>query len=73
MATIIPDPKDLTWPQWSQTVVGFNPTFGQYLHPSMDWRLFASQLTYLAPQTPRPQQYATWQLWAQATRQVLAS
>lgn len=73
MAAIVPNPGNLSWSQWAQTVAGFNPTFGQYLHPAMEWQDFGRKLQYLVPQAPRPEVFNTWQGWATAVRQVLAS
>jgi len=73
MANIIPNPDNLSWQQWAMTVVGFNPAFGQYLHPSMTWKDFAGKLQYLVPQVPRSDLFSTWQHWASAVKQVLAS
>lgn len=73
MANIIPNPDNLSWQQWAMTVVGYNPVFGQYLHPSMEWQDFGRKLQYLVPQSPRPELFSSWQPWASAVKQVLAS
>ena len=67
----IPDPQGLTWEQWANTVAGFNPTFGQYVDPSMSWDDYAQALHYLIPQAPQSGFFETWQDWATALRQVV--
>lgn len=67
----IPNPENLTWEQWANTVCGFNETFGQYVNPRMTWPKFAEALGYLIPQTPRPQLFRSWQAWACALQQVV--
>ena len=64
----LPDPRGLTWSQWANTAAGFNPAFGQYVHPSMPWAEYGRALQYLIPATPRPDLFATWQEWARALK-----
>lgn len=70
---VIPNPQGLTWGLWAATTVGYNPTFGQYLHPNMDWKDFGRKVAYLVPQAPRPDLFETWQQWASELKLVLAS
>lgn len=72
MATI-PNPQNLSWQQWATTVAGFNPTFSQYVTPTMDWTDYGRTLTYLEPQVPRVEMYDDWQEWARALKLAISS
>ena len=69
----LPDPFGLSWHQWATTAAGFNPSFGQYVNPDLDWPKYANSLTYLLPMTPRPDMFATWQDWAKALKLAVSS
>lgn len=69
----LPDPTSLTWQEWAATATGYNPSFGQYVHPAMLWPDFANALIYLLPETPRPDGFKSWQEWAVALKLAVSS
>lgn len=69
----LPDPTNLTWFQWATTAAGFNPTFGQYVRPDMEWHVYARSLAYLLGATPRPELFGSWQEWVRALKQAVTA
>jgi len=64
----IPNPGNMQWEQWVDTVAGYNkfqtitvPYFSEDL-----WRALADALTLSEPLTPRHESFDNWQDWAYA-------
>lgn len=67
---VLPDPYRLTWRQWSDTVVGYNPGLRDMNDSDSDWIEFARRLCEALPDAPRPMGHDTWQDWAASLKGV---
>ena len=61
---VLPDPYRLTWRQWADMVVGYNPGLRAMDDPEMDWREFAGRLREALPDAPQIENHGDWQAWA---------
>lgn len=69
----IPNPYELDWQSWVDTVVGFNPSLRARISPDLDWQEFGRRLIEFQSQAPDPFDFESWQDWAAALKLCLAS
>jgi hypothetical protein len=67
---VIPDPQGLTWGDWSDTLVGYNPDLRAVVDPTEDWQEFARRFNEAAHDAPMPIGFSSWQDWAVAVKLV---
>ena len=67
---VVPTPHSLTWRQWADTVVGYNPGLREMDDPELPWDEFARRLCEALPDAPRPEGHATWEDWGASLKLV---
>jgi len=68
---LLPDPYTMDWPQWADTVAGYNPELVEWVDPDDSWQDFARRFAEAVQEAPKPEGHSDWQSWALALKQVL--
>lgn len=66
----VPDPTDMPWARWAETLMLLNPQYSTQLHPGLPWDQFAGRLAQVEPLTPVSAGNSNWFDWAIALRSV---
>jgi hypothetical protein len=64
-------PDGMSWEDWRDTFVGANPSVGSRLDRDATWANFATDLSQVIAQTPRPEGFSLWEPWAMALKDAL--
>lgn len=67
----IPDPYQMDWQEWVDTLVGYNPDLYVQLDPDLEWQEFGEYLCDVDIRAPQPAQFDNWQDWAAALKLAL--
>lgn len=71
MNVLVPEPGGLTWQEWSAAFSGYNTSvsFIPQPMPEVDWKTWAREVrqvpSFEGYNLPEPEDYDTWQEWAQ--------
>lgn len=68
---LLPDPYQMDWQPWADTVAGYNPGLIEEVNPDDPWEEFARRFCQAVPAAPQPGGHEYWQSWALACKQAL--
>lgn len=66
----IPNPYDIDWTDWIDTLVGFNAQIRADISPDQPWQEVADRLTQIEVYAPQAGAFTDWREWAAALKQA---